>query len=74
MPFLSSLDNLLLDAHIIFRKSVDNFEIAHKNMLILSQGCSTPNIMTKIGLHNKRKNVATEGLCVRTGTYRAFVG
>ena len=30
MPFLSSLDNLLYDAYIIFHKSVDNFEIAHK--------------------------------------------
>ena len=30
MPFLSFLDNLLLDTCIIWRKSVDNFEIAHK--------------------------------------------
>ena len=27
---LSSLDNLLKDAYIIFQKSVDNFEIEHK--------------------------------------------
>ena len=25
MPFLSSLDNLLYDAYIIFQKDVDNF-------------------------------------------------
>ena len=30
MPFLSPLDNLIWDACIIFRKGVDNFEIAHK--------------------------------------------
>ena len=30
MQFLSSLDNLLYDAYIIFQKSVDNFEIEHK--------------------------------------------
>ena len=30
---LSSLDYLLQDACIIFRKSVDNFEIAHKTCL-----------------------------------------
>ena len=30
MPLLSSLDSLLSDAYIIFHKSVDNFEIAHK--------------------------------------------
>ena len=29
MPFLSSLDNLLSDVHIIFREGVDNFEIEH---------------------------------------------
>ena len=34
MPFLSSLDNLLLDEYIIFQKGVDNFERA-QNMLIL---------------------------------------
>ena len=30
MLFLSSLDNLLQDAHIIFHKDVGNFEIEHK--------------------------------------------
>ena len=35
MLFLSSLDNLLEDAYIIFQKDIDNFEIEHKNMLIL---------------------------------------
>ena len=30
MLFLSSLDNLLEDAYIIFQKDVDNFEIEHK--------------------------------------------
>ena len=30
MLFLSSLDNLLYDAHIIFQKGVENFEIGHK--------------------------------------------
>ena len=30
MSFLSSLDNLLKDAYIIFQKGVDNFEIEHK--------------------------------------------
>ena len=30
MPFLSFFDNLLLDAYIIFQKSVDNFETEHK--------------------------------------------
>ena len=39
MLFLSFLENLLLDAYIIFQKDVDNFEIEHKtpaqNMLIL---------------------------------------
>ena len=30
MPFLSSLDNLLEDAYIIFENGVDNFEIEHK--------------------------------------------
>ena len=30
MLFLSSLDNLLLDAYIIIQKGVDNFEIEHK--------------------------------------------
>ena len=50
MPLLSSLDNLLSDACISFRKSVDNFRDStkkkkkkkKKNMLILSQGYSTP--------------------------------
>ena len=36
MSSLSSLDNVLYDTRIIFRKNVDDFEIAHKNMLILS--------------------------------------
>ena len=30
MPFLSSLDNLILDAYIIFQKGVDYFEIENK--------------------------------------------
>ena len=30
MPFLSSLDNLLWNAYVIFHKGVDNFEIEHK--------------------------------------------
>ena len=30
MLFLSSLDNLLLDAYIIFQKGVDDYEIKHK--------------------------------------------
>ena len=30
MLFLSSLDNLLQDAYIIFQKGVGNFEIEHK--------------------------------------------
>ena len=30
MLFLSSLDNLLIGAYIIFQKDVDNFEIEHK--------------------------------------------
>ena len=30
MLFLSSLDNLLYNAYIIFQKDVDNFEIEHK--------------------------------------------
>ena len=30
MPFLSFLDNLLLDAYIIFQKGAGNFEIEHK--------------------------------------------
>ena len=30
MPFLSSVDNLLWDAHIIFHKGVVNFKIEHK--------------------------------------------
>ena len=30
VPFWGSLDNLLTDACIIFRESVDNFEITHK--------------------------------------------
>ena len=35
MLYLSSLDNLLEDAYIIFQKSVDNFEIEHKTCLFL---------------------------------------
>ena len=31
MLFLSSLDDLLYDAYIIFQKDVDNFEIAKKH-------------------------------------------
>ena len=31
MLFLSSLDNLLEDAFIIYQKGIDNFEIEHKN-------------------------------------------
>ena len=30
MLFLSSLDNVLEEAYIIFQKGVDNFEIEHK--------------------------------------------
>ena len=30
MPFLSSFDNFLKDAYIVFQKDVDNFEIEHK--------------------------------------------
>ena len=33
MPFLSSLDNWLLDAYIMFHKGVDNFDRA-QNMLV----------------------------------------
>ena len=42
MLFLSSLDNLLLDANIIFQKSVDNFLKKAQNMLIWGRRCSTP--------------------------------
>ena len=31
MLFLSSLDNLLQGAYIIYQNGVDNFEIEHKN-------------------------------------------
>ena len=31
MLILSFLDNLLLDAYIIYQKGVDNFDIEHKN-------------------------------------------
>ena len=34
MLFVNSLDNLQFDAHIIFQKGVDNFEIEHKTCLI----------------------------------------
>ena len=30
MPFLNFLDNLLLEAYIIFHKDVDDFQIEHK--------------------------------------------
>ena len=30
MSFLTSLENLLQDAYIIFQKGVDDFEIEHK--------------------------------------------
>ena len=30
MPFLSSSNNLLSDAYIIFQKGVDDFETEHK--------------------------------------------
>ena len=30
MQFFSSLDNLLLDAYVIFQKGVNDFEIEHK--------------------------------------------
>ena len=42
MPFLSSLDNLLWDAYIIFQKGVDKFWDSAQNMLIFGKGCSTP--------------------------------
>ena len=35
MLFLSSLDNLLQDPYIILEKDDDNFEVEHKNILIL---------------------------------------
>ena len=42
MLFLSSLDNLLQDAYIIFQKGVDNFQIAQKH----ANFCSTPQTYT----------------------------
>ena len=45
MLFLSSLDNLLSDAYIIFQKDVDNFEIENKTCnfgAFCGRRCSTP--------------------------------
>ena len=46
MPFLSSFDNLLYDACIIFQKSADNFKIAvhtkHANFKLGVHGAVTP--------------------------------
>ena len=51
MPFLSSLEDLLLDACINFQKSVDNFEIAYKNVNF--KGCSTPLMCSQQGINKK---------------------
>ena len=44
MPFLSSLNNLLQDAYIIFQTGVDSFEKEHKKSVEVrfGWGCSTP--------------------------------
>ena len=42
MLFLSSLDNLLQDAYIIFQKGVDDFEIEHKTCLFMVRGAVPP--------------------------------
>ena len=48
MPFLSSLDNSLQDAYIIFQR-VDNFEIAHKTYsIILVWGAVSPYAKTDV--------------------------
>ena len=47
MLVLSSLDNFLLDAYIIFQKSVDNFEIECKLAYFLVRGAVPPKAMTK---------------------------
>ena len=50
MPFLSFSDNLLQDVYIIiiFQKSADNFEIAHKKCLILASGALFLNKLNDI--------------------------
>ena len=40
--FLSSLDNLLQDAHTIYQKSVDDFEIEHKCANLAAGGAVPP--------------------------------
>ena len=42
MIFLSSLDNLLYDAYIIYQKGVDNFELEHKNANFAVGGAVPP--------------------------------
>ena len=42
MLSLSSLDNLLCNAHIIYQKDVDNFEIEHKDANIAVGGAVHP--------------------------------
>ena len=42
MLFLSSLDNLLWDAYIIYQEGVDNFEIKHKNANFGVEGTVPP--------------------------------
>ena len=56
MPFLSSLDNLLHDAYIIFQKGVDNFEIEHRNCYFL-YGVQYPLNWTKSAVMRNLKQV-----------------
>ena len=42
MSFSNLSDNLLQDAYIIFKNSVDNFDIAHKTYSILVWGVVPP--------------------------------
>ena len=51
MTFLSFTDNLLQDAYIIFRSSVDNFEENPQNMPNFSLICSSPLMHSKKGAY-----------------------
>ena len=55
MSVLSSLGNLLLDACIIFKEDVDNFEIEHKTCLFWVE-CAVPRKCSKYTIHPLHKS------------------
>ena len=69
MPFLSSLDNFLSDACIIFQKGVDNFEIEHKTCFFSVRGAVPPKVSSWQHILNGNLEKDVTCLNLRTQIY-----